>query len=229
MLRLGSVPKIDVSVAVLIVANLIPIYGVLFLGWDLPTIIITYWAESAIIGLYTLLKAVWFLVYKQMEFLRKKEYAHLVVSIVAWCVAVGYVLLWSVAFMAFHLMFIVAFLFGGHAEVTDALEFPPIATQLAFAHLQGLVVLALAVSHGMSFIVNFVGKREYREDPISNSAFIPRMVALQLVLGLGMGLSIGFDVPHAFLVVLIAAKLWVDWHLHVTAHQKIQHRLSSTA
>src|SRR5947207_8973953 len=40
----------------LIAANLVPLGGVLFFGWDLASVIILYWAESAVIGFYTALK-----------------------------------------------------------------------------------------------------------------------------------------------------------------------------
>ena len=40
----------------LIGANLVPLAGVLFLGWDLASVIVLFWAESAVIGFYTALK-----------------------------------------------------------------------------------------------------------------------------------------------------------------------------
>ncbi|WP_296814710.1 DUF6498-containing protein [Brevundimonas sp.] len=41
-------------VAAIIVGNLIPIFGVLFLGWSAGSILILYWIENAIVGLFTL-------------------------------------------------------------------------------------------------------------------------------------------------------------------------------
>jgi hypothetical protein len=40
----------------LVVANLLPLYGVWFLNWNVFSIILLYWLESAIIGGFTLLK-----------------------------------------------------------------------------------------------------------------------------------------------------------------------------
>ena len=40
----------------LIGANLVPLAGVLFFGWDLAGVIVLFWAESAVIGFYTALK-----------------------------------------------------------------------------------------------------------------------------------------------------------------------------
>ena len=39
------------SLPVLIAANLVPVLGVLFLGWDLATILVLYWIENGIVGI----------------------------------------------------------------------------------------------------------------------------------------------------------------------------------
>lgn len=41
------------AMALIVVGNLIPIFGVLFLGWDAAQILILYWAENLTIGLLT--------------------------------------------------------------------------------------------------------------------------------------------------------------------------------
>lgn len=38
------------------VGNLIPLIGVLLFGWDLPSILVTYWIETGMIGLVNVLK-----------------------------------------------------------------------------------------------------------------------------------------------------------------------------
>src|SRR5204863_10015123 len=40
----------------LIGANLVPLAGVLFFGWDLSSVMVLFWAESGVIGFYTALK-----------------------------------------------------------------------------------------------------------------------------------------------------------------------------
>lgn len=42
------------SLAALIVANAIPLLGVLFLGWSLITILVLYWLENGIVGLWNI-------------------------------------------------------------------------------------------------------------------------------------------------------------------------------
>ena len=46
------------SALVLILANLVPIAGTVFLGWKLSDVMVIYWAESAVIGFFNLCKIV---------------------------------------------------------------------------------------------------------------------------------------------------------------------------
>src|SRR3989338_5535015 len=53
-----EIGKRDISTISLIIANLIPLMGVLFFNWSLFSILILYWVESAVIGFYTILKMI---------------------------------------------------------------------------------------------------------------------------------------------------------------------------
>ena len=44
------------AVAALILANLVPLAGVLWFGWDVWGILIIYWLENGIVGLFNVLK-----------------------------------------------------------------------------------------------------------------------------------------------------------------------------
>jgi len=46
------------STLVLIIANLFPIAGTIFLGWNLSDVMVLYWAESAVIGIFNLFKII---------------------------------------------------------------------------------------------------------------------------------------------------------------------------
>ena len=49
-------PLSSESAIALVVANLVPLVGVLFFGWDLGSIMVLYWVESGVIAFYTVLK-----------------------------------------------------------------------------------------------------------------------------------------------------------------------------
>ena len=44
------------ALVALIVANLIPLFGVLFLGWSVWNILVIYWLENGIAGVINVLK-----------------------------------------------------------------------------------------------------------------------------------------------------------------------------
>ena len=46
------------SVLVLVTANVIPLLGVLFLGWSTFAIVVIYWSENVIIGAINVLKMI---------------------------------------------------------------------------------------------------------------------------------------------------------------------------
>ena len=44
------------AVVALVVANAIPLIGVLFLGWNVWTILTIYWLENGVVGVFNVLK-----------------------------------------------------------------------------------------------------------------------------------------------------------------------------
>ena len=40
----------DASLATLVAANLLPLAGVVFFGWDAGVILVLYWAENLVVG-----------------------------------------------------------------------------------------------------------------------------------------------------------------------------------
>ncbi|MBI4287679.1 MAG: hypothetical protein HY671_04520 [Chloroflexi bacterium] len=44
------------TVIILIIANLLPIYGVLFLGWEVFPLLLLFWTENIMIGVFNILK-----------------------------------------------------------------------------------------------------------------------------------------------------------------------------
>jgi hypothetical protein len=43
-----------VAIAVLLIANAVPLVGVAALGWDLSTLVAVYWAENGVVGVYAI-------------------------------------------------------------------------------------------------------------------------------------------------------------------------------
>ena len=50
--------RLSTSVAALVAINLLPLIGVLFFDWSVYEILVLFWAENLVIGLYTITRLV---------------------------------------------------------------------------------------------------------------------------------------------------------------------------
>jgi len=80
--------------------------------------------------------------------------------------------------------------------------------------------LGLAISHGASFVFNYVGRREYLRVSPGRQMFAPygRLVILHLAIILGAFVSITIGSPIGALIVLVILKTIVDLALHLREH-----------
>ncbi len=53
-----NIKKSDWAVWLLLVNNLVPLFGALFLGWEIKNLVLIYWIESAVIGIYNIIKMI---------------------------------------------------------------------------------------------------------------------------------------------------------------------------
>jgi hypothetical protein len=150
------------SLVALVIANLFPIYGVLFLRWDAFDIVLLYWAENLVIGFYNILKIAFVRVNRPVDNLGK------LLSIPFFIVHFG-------GFCAVHGLFIF-FLFGkdrGFGALPSSNAWPCflVFVQLligvlihawyAITAAMKWGIAALFVSHGVSFVQNYILKGEY--------------------------------------------------------------------
>ena len=188
------------SSMLLILANLVPIAGTALLGWRLSDVMVLYWAESAIVGFYNLLKIAvigrWFALLAGPFFLGHFG-----------------------AFMAVHFLFIYGIFVegfgkGGSATGGDLTEVAALFVSLWPA------LLALFLSHGFSFFTNFIGRGEYRGRSVKDQMGEPysRIVFMHLVLIFGGGLTLVLGSPAPVLLVVIALKVWFDLRAHLKQH-----------
>ena len=189
----------SLSTLALIVANLVPVAGVLLLGWRIGDVMMLFWAESAVIGLFNLLK---------------------LVRIGGWSVLlVGPFFVGHYgAFMAGHLLFIYGFFGdsftgGGDVSVAEVLaDFMQLAPAL----------LAFVISHGVSYFSNFLGRREYLGRTVNQQMGEPykRIVIMHVTIIFGgfMTLALGSSLPALLLLVML--KLLADTRAHLREHRR---------
>ncbi len=189
------------SMASLVAANLIPLYMVLSGEWTLEQVILLFWAESGVIGFYTLLK----------------------MAVVArwWSIFPGVFFLGHFGgFMAMHFLFIYMLFLRGALPGTLA---PAALDELVrlFAPLQ-LALLALVISHGISFVANFAMRREYEGARVQSLMTAPygRIIAMQLTLILGGWVVMWLHDPAPALAMLIVFKVIADLSGHHGEHER---------
>src|SRR6266545_4005176 len=137
-----------ISVSALILANAVPLAGVLFFGWQVFPLILLFWLENVIVGGFNVLKMLTANPEDPISWVGKAF------LIPFFCVHFG-------GFTFIHGTFVFA-MFGGPAYSHQF--FPSVAGVLAAIRGTGirLGVLGLVLSHGVSFVGNYLIGGEYR-------------------------------------------------------------------
>jgi hypothetical protein len=202
------------AVVALIVANILPLVGVLFLGWSVWTILIVYWLENGIVGLFNILK------------IRRAEGTGGTAS--NWTVngrpgsslagasLVSFFIIHYGMFWLVHGVFVLTLpLFMG--EPSEAAAIDPGADPVAIV----IAVIGLFISHGVSYRLNFIGGEEYKRISPASQMFAPygRLVVLHITIIFG-ALAISMTgAPAAAIVILVGLKTAMDLAFHLAEHR----------
>jgi hypothetical protein len=187
------------STLALIIANLVPVAGTLFLGWKLSDVLVLYWAESAVIGLFNICKII-------------------VISKWGAVFAVPFFAGHFGAFMAVHFLFIYTIFVKGVQGMNDPGGDLADVARLFIGLWPALA--ALFVSHTYSFFANFVGRDEFKSRTVRVQMSEPysRIIFMQFVLILGGGLSMILGQTEPVLIGVIALKIYFDVKAHIREH-----------
>jgi hypothetical protein len=214
--------RITLSVAALTLANLVPLVGVFFFHWDAAAIVLLYWTENLVLGGYNILKMI---VLKP-----KNAGGHLgkLFIIPFFCVHYG-------AFCAVHGFFLLAFFhLGGESTLpTPGHDWPgplvfvqllvSVVTRLWESHPEGMQwsVLMLTLSHGVSFVQNFLRGGEYAALSLDKLMSQPykRIVLTHIAIIAGGVPVMALGSPVPLLVILIALKIGMDLWLYTRSHK----------
>jgi hypothetical protein len=220
-----------IAAALLVITNLIPLAGVLWLGWDLMLILALYWAENGIVGVINILKILT---------AEGQPPENLPVSVngrpatsltrlgTAGFFCVHYGIFWIV-----HGFFVFTFVpamtgmgsFGGAFDPSSPGPAGPVGPLGGgFPGLPDLLlagVAGLAISHGVSFWTNYLGRGEYRRLSPAEVMAQPygRLVILHLTIILGAFVSIFLGTPIGSLLVLVVLKTALDLYFHLRQHR----------
>jgi len=199
------------SLLALGLANALPIAGVLLLGWKVFPLVLLYWLENVVVGGFNVGK---------LLLARPQEPAYSVGKLFL----IPFFIFHFGMFTLLHGVFVFA-LFGAKTLPRfDSLAELPAAIR---AYHLGWGVLALVVSHGLSFYWNYFENGEYRRAslPILMMQPYARLVVLHLAVLFGGWIVLTLGSPLLALLVLVALKTAAD----VRAHQAERYKFMEPA
>jgi len=215
--------KDPLSLAALVGANVIPFIGIFFFAWDVKFIVLLYWIENLIAGLYNILK----IAFLKME--RPKDNLGKLFVIPFFCVHYG-------GFCAVHGFFIMHFFeFGSGSQAFNGGNHwwgPLIFIQLLYSVIAGIwaskppemiwAVIGLTISHGVSFVENYILGREYRTSSMKILMHQPyqRIIVMHIAILAGGFLIMVLNSPLSLLIILVLMKILVDLYLHKKSHRE---------
>lgn len=207
----------DATQALLLLANLLPVAGVFWFGWDVGSIVVLYWVENLIVGVWSILKML-------VAGGRKA-----LLRIMFFCVHYG-------GFCAIHGLFVLKLTQFTDVDALAATssDWPgPLAVIGTFIQLVEQILaaapeqllwagLALFISHGASFLLLFIGQQEYREVSARELMIAPykRIALLHIAVIAGGFLVKALGSPLGLLLALVALKTGMDIMLHIRSHRE---------
>jgi len=196
--------RITPSGVVLVAANLVPVAGVLFLGWSVFATLLLFWTENVIVGAFNVLRML-------------TATPRLVAMWAVKLFMIPFFVVHYGLFVTVHGVFVLA-LFGG----VQVRGFPTPATFYAAVQAAGIApaAWALALSHGVSFAFNYIGAGQYRTALVPQLMFRPygRVMVMHIVTLVGGFLVQRLGSPVIALVLLVVLKTGLDLIAHLREH-----------
>jgi hypothetical protein len=203
----------DPTAMALLAGNLIAVAIAVFHPPITASLLFLYWAECVIVGIFNIFKIGYVppigLKPSQIDSMTPRELtAHRVVTMAVFVVHYG-----IFVFMCFGMI---------HTLVMHEMgkDFASGSYYLGFL----LPIAVLAVTHAVSFVVNFLGKREYIGRTGEQQMFKPygRVLLMALTMFFGIALVMMTNLPAAAAVFFVPAKLLADLHAHFRDHDAVR-------
>lgn len=195
------------SLILLVAANLLPLAGVFLWDWDVFFLLLLFWCENVIIGLFGIARLV---VAASNDTLKEGLLLPL------------FFLVHYGGFMFGHFMVLFG-MYSGSFEGTGNHAQPEDYYRLILDNLNWVALVALFISHGWSFIENYMGRSEYERLSPMQAMGLPykRMAITHVALILGGFFLIKNGQPLAGLIILVLMKIALDIAFHQKEHRKL--------
>lgn len=209
------------ALAFLLLANLLPLVGVFAWGWSLSDLLLLYWIENGVVGIYTVAKLLLVQPEGQSPGQRLASKAFGVPFFI-----VHYGMFWLV-----HGLFVVTLfggmLFGGASPTIpvqpQTFFFAAVIVSWMRADVLAWPVAGLLVSHGVSFLSNYLAQGEYRRQSVNELMGQPygRVVVLHVTILAGGFLAMLLGQSQLVLLLFVALKAVVDLWAHLREHGRV--------
>lgn len=199
--------RLKPSEAVLILVNLIPIAGIVFLGWKVFDLFFLYWFESAMLGFFGIMKMIVGGIHQSGN------------SKYGLFFTVPFFLIHYSGFMLGHLIFIVI-IFNGQGPYLS-LSYSEVGIILKQTFTTTSVALgSMFVSHTFSFINNFLKNKEYLASPLNKRMPMPygRIIVMHVSIFLAFFATMFIKIPTLAPLLIIGAKIVTDLRGHRREH-----------
>ena len=197
---------------ILILANLVPLAGILLWGWDTFVLLCLYWLETAVIGFWTILRA---------ATMSRDPGSVAGRSIAGTLALAGFFTVHAGLFMSVHMLFIYTLFAGPWAgRIHDARDFIRL---IVIGKDLWIPLAALFVGQGAIFVNDAVNRFVFAKAPPANAdtgeimgGFYKRIVIMHVAImgGAFIAQAIGTAAP---LIVLVLLKIAIEIRLQMKA------------
>lgn len=200
---MSEAPQLRVSIILLVLANLIPVFGVLYFDWDVFYVLLLFWCENVVIGIFGILR--------------------MLVSIGNIFLAAFFSVHYG-GFMFGHLMVLFAMFSGAFENEAGQLSEPEQFVAALMNPPVLIAVIAMFISHGWSFFANFLGtdERNLLTGTMAMAQPYRRMIITHIALLAGGFFLAEMGQPLPGLLLLIGMKIAMDIHFHRSEHKTIE-------
>jgi hypothetical protein len=223
------------AVIALVAANAIPLFGVLFLGWNVWTILTIYWLENGVVGFFNVLKMSKAAGTDAVDSGMNVMVNGRPVAGSAKAVLIPFFVLHYGIFWLVHGVFILTLpmfvAFGGGGFFDGGAPSDGGAGIMSDPGAIAFVLLGLFISHGISYRLNYIGRGEYLRTSVVRQMAAPygRLVILHVGVILG-AMAISFNrAPAAAVLVLVLLKTALDLGFHLAEHRDMPAVAASAA
>ncbi|HEV3011448.1 MAG TPA: DUF6498-containing protein [Burkholderiales bacterium] len=196
------------SAWVLVAANLVPLAGVLFWGWDAFALVALFWMENVVLGVFFALRML------SLDPRDPALWLGKLFMVPFFCVHYG-------MFTAIHGVFVFQMLGGKRYDAQGLSLLEPAARAAADFGLW-LPLAVLFASHLFSFLWNYLYRGEFRRAQLAALMMQPygRVVVLHVAILLGGFGAVALGSPLWALLVLLGMKIGLDLRAHAKEHSK---------